>query len=390
MAELDARSQRTLLLASVLGVAGAIALGIQQGGDFTQELRQSERLLRGLPLYPANPPKGIWWPPFTALGLIPFALLARSSLAVAQACWATLNVACLAWSVERAGAWTTGWTPVVLALAAIVTPVLSNFAYLNLTPIILALIVAAIRDLERGHDARAGAWLGLASALKVFPALLLLYLAYRRRWRGAGTGIVVAGVLTVGAMLSYGPVGAVDAVRDWVHLSREAPFARLGGQSLAGLAGLFGWPAVPWLAGAACVGGVWIALRPTAHDGGGGSERDLAYEIGLVTLLAVLLSPIAWPYYYVLTFPAWVWLLSHRTPPTVPGARPRRAALILAGILTAGALTWGVLPSVLWPLRDANYTWGGLLLLTLLIAERAWRLPSDRVREALSPERGGS
>src|SRR5439155_408220 len=83
----------------------------------------------------------------------------------------------------------------------------------------------------------------LAAAIKGFPALLLVYLAYRRRWRGLAAGIAVGGALTVGAMLPYGPVDAVHAVRDWMRLSSAATsIGRLGTQSLAGFTFFLGWP----------------------------------------------------------------------------------------------------------------------------------------------------
>src|SRR5216117_1677891 len=116
------RDTRALLIAGALYAAIVIPIGIRKGGDFTQELTESERLLRGLPLYVANPEGGIWWPPFTALGLVPFALVARWSLALAKAGWALLNVACLGWSLVLARRWTTGWMPVVLGLAAVGKP----------------------------------------------------------------------------------------------------------------------------------------------------------------------------------------------------------------------------------------------------------------------------
>lgn len=347
----------------VLFAAVVFPLGIHQGGDFTQELRQSERLLRGLPLYPANPAHGIWWPPFTALGLVPFARVARWSLALAKACWVALNVACLGWSVARARGWTTSWTPIVLAFAAVGGPLQNNFEYLNLTPILLALIVAAA-ELEAGRDARAGASIGLATAIKGFPALLLVYLGYRRRWWGVATGIAVAGALTVGAMLPYGPVGAVRAVGDWLYLSSHAQASvSSGSQALSGFSSFFGWPpAAVWLARVACLCGVGIALHRTA------GERDRVYEVSLVTLLAVLLSPIAWPHYYILALPAWVGVLSRPAPRTAWGRRLRVATLIVAGLLTSGVLTLSSSASVLGFLRNASYTCGGLLLLILLIA----------------------
>src|SRR5438876_11696597 len=108
---------RALLIAGALYAAIVIPVGVHKGGDFTQELTESERLLRGLPLYVANPEGGIWWPPFTALGLVPFALVARWSLAVAKAGWALLNVACLGWSLVLARRGSPDWMPVVLGRA---------------------------------------------------------------------------------------------------------------------------------------------------------------------------------------------------------------------------------------------------------------------------------
>src|SRR5207249_2244196 len=135
-ARLTPRERRTLVVLGVLYAAVVIPIGIRKGGDFTQELGQSERLLRGLPLYSANPEGGIWWPPFTALGLAPFALVARWSLALAKACWAVLNVGCLGCSLALARRWTTGWLPLVLAVAAVGKPLQSNFEHLNLTPLL--------------------------------------------------------------------------------------------------------------------------------------------------------------------------------------------------------------------------------------------------------------
>jgi hypothetical protein len=359
---LTPRERRWLIGIGVLYAAVVIPIGIRKGGDFTQELTQSERLLRGLPLYVANPPGGIWWPPFTALGLVPFALVARWSLALAKACWAALNVGSLGWSVARARAWTTGWTPVGLALAAVAKPLQSNYEHLNLTPILLALIVAAAADLDARRDGRAGWWIGLATAIKGFPALLLLYCAYRRRWRACATGLAVAGALTVGAMLPLGPAGSVAAVHDWLRLSDQgAVVTRWGTQSLPGLGVFYGWSTGAVLAmGLGCLAVAIAALRrPTAPPGA------LA-DVGLVTVLAVLLSPIAWLYYYTLAFPAWVATLARPTqrPPWL------RALLLSAAVLTSGVLTFDLYPRALSAVAAANYTWGGLALLAALVIDR--------------------
>jgi len=364
VAGLTPRDTRALLLAGALYAAIVIPIGIHKGGDFTQELTQSERLLRGLPLYVANPEKGVWWPPFTALGLVPFALVARWSLAAAKTGWALLNVFCLGWTLARARAWTAAWAPIAVTVAAVAKPLQSNFEHLNLTPILLALIVAAAADLESRRDTRAGVWIGAATAIKGFPALLLLYLACRGRWRGLATGVTVAGGLTLGAMLPYGPpVGAATAVLDWLRITHQgAVLTRYGTQSLPGFAFFFGWPSAVVLAlELCCFAAVAFALgRPASGDA-------IFFDIGAVTLLAVLVSPIAWLYYYTLAFPAWLALLQ-RPRPYDPWVR---ASLLIAGVLTSGVLTFGLYPNFLWFIRDPNYTWGGLALLAVLVLARS-------------------
>ena len=221
MVELTNRQRAALVAVCALYAAVVIPIGIHKGGDFVQELRLSDRLITGAaPLYAHSPIKGAFWPPFTIFGLVPFALVARVSLPLSQALWAAANVAGLGWSVARiAGRW--GWRPALLAVAAVAKPLQGNFEHLNLLVVLLTLIVAAVVDLAEGRERRAGLWIGIATAVKVFPGLLLLYFAYRRRWRGLATGVAAAVALSVGSMLRYGPVGAASAVRDWVVMSRE-------------------------------------------------------------------------------------------------------------------------------------------------------------------------
>src|SRR3989442_11563262 len=206
------RERRALLAVGAVYAAVVIPIGIHKGGDFTQELGQSERLLHGLPLYEAQSDKGMWWPPFTALGLVPFAVVARSSLPLAKASWAALNVCCLGWALVLARRWTTSWRPIVLALAAVAKPLQSNFEHLNVTPILLGLIVATAAELEQRREARAGGWVGLATAIKGFPALVLLCFLVRRRWRGLAAGLAVASGLTAAPSLPYGPMVHADSV----------------------------------------------------------------------------------------------------------------------------------------------------------------------------------
>jgi glycosyl transferase family 87 len=366
---LTAREGRWLLGIGACYAAVVIPIGVHKGGDFVAELSQSERLLHGVPLYAALPGTGIWWPPFTAAALIPFALVSHASMSLTKALWAVLNVSCLGWSLALARRWTSGWVPVAIAVAAVGKPLQSNFEHLNITPILLALVLATAADLRAGRERRAGVWLGLATAIKAFPALMFLYFLCTGRWRGLLLGIAVAGGLTFGAMLPYGPVGGVHAVLDWARLGREAAaFGKPPSQSIPGFATFFGWPP-PVIAALAlaCLGAVVVTIRRSsdAHLDG----------VAAAALAAVLLSPIAWLYYHTLAMPAW---LAAITGPA-QGSMPRRATLWLAGLLTSGILTFGLYPQWLAFISVANYTWGSLLLLAVLLVDRL-RPPQPEAR----------
>lgn len=360
---LTPRARWGLTALALVWAAVVIPVGTHKGGDFTPELAQSERLLSRLPLYEEAPASGAWWPPFTALFLVPFAVVARlASVTLAKALWATLCAGCVIWSVGRAGV-TWGWTPALAAFAVLVAPIQNSLQHLQLTPVLLALVVAAALDSHAGREQRVGAWIGGATALKAFPALLLAYLAYQRRWRALAVGTAVAGGLTLGAMLPYGPVAAVAAVRDWLLLSSGGTgVSGLHMQKLARLGYALGAP-LPVIIGGevALVAAVAYALRRQAQP-----EEALA-DVGMVTLLAVLISPIGWYYYFGLLFPAFAAAL--RAKPA-SHATAWYVLLALAGILTSGLLTLVPLPAQLSFVSSHGDAKGGLLLLGLLVAHR--------------------
>jgi alpha-1,2-mannosyltransferase len=283
------------------------------------------------------------------------------STALAKAAWAAGSVMCLGWSIAHLPR--DRWKTVALALAAVAAPLHRNFEDLNLNAVLLALLIAAAGDLGRGRDdggeKRAGTWIGVATALKLFPVIWLGYLAYRRYWRGLAIGIAVAAGLTVAPLLRYGIVGAFDAMRDWLVHSEPAAWTQLGSnQSLSALATRL------HLGGAgravldlACVALGVVALRRP-------NVVDAAFEgMAVVGLVAVLVSPLAWVHYFVFALPAWIVALHL---PRDDWKRAWSVALLLAGLATSGIAT-------VWSLavRDAAfdlslYTWGALLLLLVV------------------------
>lgn len=375
MAPLSPRARWAFLGLCALYAAVVIPIGIHKGEDITAEIGRSTLLLHAKPLYLTPPTQGTWWPPFSTLAIVPFALIASASLAVAKGLWAALGVWCFGWSLWTAGTrW--GWRAAWLALAAIAVPLQDNFQHLNIETILLALILAGIVALADGREIRAGVWLGFAIALKAFPALLLVWLAYRARWRAVGAGLAVAAGLTYVALLPFGPLGAFTQLGDWVTLSLHAQsqagaavsalhmekLARLtyalgGGAAAVAAAHIAVIAAVAWL----------IARRPPADD--------VPLEAGAVLLLAVLIAPIAWLHTFTLAFPVWVAAIARR--PALDG-RARTAwlaALGVAGLLTSGMLGHIHFPAPLAFVPAYNDVVGSLLLLALLLIQRIQRLP---------------
>lgn len=363
MAALTPRARGVLLVLAAVYAGAVIPIQLHKGGDLAPELRQSERLLRGEALYSAtNRVEGVWWPPFSALALVPFTLLARASYPLAKVAWAIASVACLAWSVAHVRAPT--WQRVTLATAAVAVPIQTNFEHANINTMLLALVVAAANDVANSREGRAGLWIGIATALKAFPGLLLVYLAYRRRWRAFSVGVAAAVGLTALALLPHGFENGVPVVREWLILvGNSSDLASVSNQSLAALVDrLGGPPAAGW--GVALLGltAMAVAFRQTPTPDG------MAREVAVVALLAVLLSPIAWVHYYVLLLPAWAAAFEQFD--HTPG-RPRwYAGVAAAALATSGLLTVGPRPLRLALLNASLYAWGALLLLVLLLLMR--------------------
>jgi alpha-1,2-mannosyltransferase len=361
---LTPRERQILTGLAVLYAAVVIPVGIHRGGDLVQEVLQSDRLLQGLPLYGHNPEKGVYWPPFALFALTPLALVSHLSMALAQAIWAVFNVWCVVWCLAYAGRrWT--WGVAVLALLAVAKPLQANFEHQNVTVVLLYLLMLLHRELERGRTRWAGTWAGIATALKAFPGLLLVYFLIRRRWRAFAVGVLGAGVLTVGAMIRYGPFGAVDTAWSWFTTSRTAPImANFGTQPLGNLLYTGLGLGTPWVVGIEVVIGIillWsLAETPAGHDWVG--------DLGLVSVFAALITPIGWFYYQTLAFPGWISVFTV-TPPARHWARTSLTAiggLLLSGLLTADHLY----PDSLQIIKRYNYVWGALVLLTVLAFDR--------------------
>jgi alpha-1,2-mannosyltransferase len=337
---------------------------LNKGGDAAVFFEGGRRFLNAEPLYAgSSAADGFIGPPFQAMFFAPFAALASISPVAARLVWHALNLACLVLGVwlsvktwdsvrQELGFAERSWLPMLFApLFAILLPLQTNFEHQNINALLLALIAGATWQLTLGSAVVAGLLIGIATALKAFPGLLILYLAVRRYWTAAIAAAVSALVLTVGIPLTvYGVGGFSDLARTFWRLGTSGWPIRGNNQSLIaaidrltmGLVGngfdgagvrVAGDAPVATILFAALsllmVGGLALILATTPRR-----QTTIPCEVAAVTVLAILLSPIAWDHYWTMMFPAFLILYDGRDERLL--GRVGQYAFLTAALLITG------------------------------------------------------
>jgi hypothetical protein len=196
--------------------------------------------------------------------------------------------------------------------------------------VLLFLLTAAWAADRSGRPAWAGALLGAAMAVKLFPGFLFLYFVARRRWRAvvAGTASFAAVTLLTAAVL--GPGTYESYIRDvlpqvgqfrsgWLNLSLYGWWCKLFDANPAErVSGLMEAPRVAAAGAAACNLAVAVLAALVAWRARDRATEDLAFGTCVVAML--LVSPITWDHYLLfLLVPAAALAAWHR----------RRAPLLL-------------------------------------------------------------
>lgn len=307
--------------AVVILLGAAMALGwvntFRYGTDFLDMLLGGQRLLAGTNLYEGSGPAfGMIGPPAQALLLAPFAVLAQIDLSVARGSWFLLNFAGLvfgarAWSAALRLPRTTWWM-VLAAGCAVWFPLYRELQVQNMTLIIFWLTGLAAAELVEGHESRAGFAVGVATALKLFPGLIIVYFLARARWAAALVAMVSTAVISVLPALWFGPSGFIDVCREWLR-TRAAGDWPVWSQNQSLSAAI--WRAVPGetglnlaVAGFAILvaGVVWLGWIRRAKSASGMGD-----EVALVLIISVLASPIAWVNYWLLCMPLFMIVTRH-------------------------------------------------------------------------------
>jgi alpha-1,2-mannosyltransferase len=299
-----------------------------------------------------SPPPGYYYPAFFALLLAPLGALAPTTAA-------------LAWLGVQAAAWLcyvlvvarglccarVGGTFVVALVAATSFPMLHNLVWGQVSVLLALACWGAAAAALRGRSTLAGVVLGVAAAIKYYPAWFVVWLALRREWRACGAFVAAAIVCAV--VLPAATLGVDGWLAYDAEIARRAADAGWivddpNSQYVANVArrwwflvsgervGDGAMTALRWLGVAAAIAIAWLAHRRQR------AGQPVFAFAALTTALPFVVTT-SWPHYFaaLVGAQATLWLAAAGT------RRPRavRAALAVSVTLAsvgafAFAPTW--------------------------------------------------
>ena len=315
------------------------------------------------------------YPPLAAIVFCPFAWLGMpaASVTITLITLALLVVSTMivltrldVWSTARVvpgPAWLRRWwlTALIVAAAAIwLEPIKSNFAFGQINVVLMTLVIADC--VPRRTPWPRGLLLGLGIALKLTPAVFLLYFLLNRDKRAMLTALAsfVAATLA-GFVLAWH-----DSWQYWSDTIRDTD--RIGAASLntnqnvAGTLARLGLSDharfLPWVAACLLVLALTVLAARRAVRAG---EPTLA--VICIALFGLVVSPVSWSHH-------WVWMLPTVVVTAVLAWRHRNAALAAISAAGVALMVWtpiDLLPkhhelgAVWWrQLAGVSYLWWAL------------------------------
>ena len=326
----------TLIVAGISRAGFAMYMGYVAPLDIMQDVVSARQILHGESAYPSdmrlkiwdslerNPPavslgrwipglrqKEIWethaflsvqaHPPFSLITAVPMvALFGPHGTALCVDLLSLAGLCLIIILVSKSDAIQLSSRLAALAFAAMLAwePTLSLLRQGQSGLLIAPLLVLGWFLLRRGRPVLAGIPLGVATCLKLYPGLLLVYLLFRHR------RALASALLTI-LVLSAAPVPFVGWRIYPEYYSSARIIAKMYGNypanlSLLGLLTKNGLPvsgAFVGLVGLVVVGAVIWRLQKTTKPQLG-NRFDLEFSLFLILML--LLSPISWDHYWVL------------------------------------------------------------------------------------------
>jgi alpha-1,2-mannosyltransferase len=285
------------------------------------------------------------YPPLAAIVFCPFAWLGMpaASVTITLITLALLIVSMMivlarldVWSTARVvpgPAWLRRWwlTLLIVAAAAIwLEPIKSNFAFGQINVVLMTLVIADC--VPRRTPWPRGLLLGLGMALKLTPAVFLLYFLLNRDKRAMLTSLAsFVAATAVGFVLAWH-----DSWRYWtdtIHDTDRIGAASLNtNQNVAGTLARLGLSDhqrfLPWVAACLLVLALTVwAVRRVLRAG----EPILA--VMCVALFGLVVSPVSWSHH-------WVWMLPTVLVTGVLAWRRRNAALAVVSAAGVALMYW--------------------------------------------------
>lgn len=305
----------------------------------------------------------------------------------------------VAWIATALAAWLT-----VFSTPAAQTMSTGQVNFLVLVP--LALVPLLTR---RRHERWVGIAVAVAAMLKFTPALLIVYLALRRRWEALIAALVTLAALAVLSALVVGPHSVVASIPQALRVGagdagqahNQALFAPALTELHAGSSSALALIAKALTALGALALGVWLfqPAQPSSARRFDADAENVGYAVALCAM--VLISPTAWVHHYVWILPAAAVVIgfSLRHALASPAAFPRRRAVLemtaalvaILGLTLALPSTWDSDPAPavrtflglrLWPIMLEMRPLATLLLVVLLCA---WYGRAKRAAVAAAP-----
>jgi alpha-1,2-mannosyltransferase len=269
-------------------------------------------LLAGGDFYDLPGPLQFLYPPFAAVLALPLALLPAT---VVQLGWTAAGALALVAILHRFGL--KGW---VLSLAGsavvyLVEPVVQTLTFGQLGIFLVALVVLDLAPGPRVFSRRLlpeGALTAVATAIKLTPAIFVVYLLLVRKFRAFWVAVVTGVVVTLISFafvpaasyefwtrLAHGDTGLGHSIIYYTNQSVMADIVRIFGLGQT--------PAIVGLVLSAAVAAVGLWAATLWHRLG-----DVRLAVNLCGVAGLLASPVSWLHHFVWVVPLAMSLIERR------------------------------------------------------------------------------
>jgi len=340
------------------------------------------------------------YPPLAAVIFAPFAWLGMpaASVTITLITLVLLLVSTMivltrldVWTTSRAvpgPAWLRRWwlTALIVAWATLYwEPIRANFAFGQINVVLMTLVIAEC--VPRRTPWPRGLLLGLGIALKLTPAVFLLYFLLNRDRRAVLTSLAsVVAAIAAGFALAW-----QDSREYWTHTVRNTD--RIGSaslntnQNIAGTLARLGLDDhqrfVPWVV--ACI----LVLALTVWAAGRALRAgEPVLAVICIAVFGLAVSPVSWSHH-------WVWMLEAVMVTAVLAWRRRNVALAIVSAAGVAVMVWSpidLMPkhhetSAAWwrQLVGVSYLWWALATLVASGATVAVRTATATAPRAAEP-----